>query len=494
MAWYKRDIFKTTLIGILLGIGFVIPPLWPLVLLGVGWSIDWFLRAKTWKRGIVGSVWMWTIKAFLSVSFFWATYPIEWLGLSLGTLEPAIVVFYWMTVSLWIGLGGGVFYILFKLLQKLVPAIAIWTIPLLWVLAEISGAFLFSVFTYGPGGSINTYFSFSYVGYLLGQHEMLIQLSAVAGVFGLTFITILMSLCAYKLKRAGYQKVLILGIVILIGTSQVQVFSQMKGGVLETKNVAVVNTTFPKADTFSEAGRERFKSIQTEAIDAALAADADYVILPEDSRFFDQSNDFILRGAAQRTLGDSSALVIDSGRVPVGGYAVLQAVVYDPTADNIYQSQKRYLVPQGEFLPYLYGSILKIAGLGQAVDFLNSHLSYQVGDDTDQSDFASNVPGILFCFENNSPTAVRTIMQERGGDVPFVAHVVSHAWFNEPTVLWQQIETMLRVQAIWNDIAIVSAGNHVQGYQVDKHGNVSYPEIIAQGKSWQVGLTPVEIR
>lgn len=145
-------------------------------------------------------------------------------------------------------------------------------------------------------------------------------------------------------------------------------------------------------------------------------------------------------------------------------------------------------------MPYVYSGVLRLVGYSEPARFLEQQLSFRVGDLTAQSGFASHVPSVLFCFESNAPTGVRTLMQERGGDVPFIAHVVSHGWFHDPTVLWQQLEVMLRIQAIWNDVYIVSAGNHVAGYVVTNNGVVVQPTVIASGTNWNVTLSAVPIR
>jgi len=145
-------------------------------------------------------------------------------------------------------------------------------------------------------------------------------------------------------------------------------------------------------------------------------------------------------------------------------------------------------------LPYFYKSILQFVGYQSAVDFLESKLSYRIGKDTSQSDFADHIPGILFCFESTDPLGVRTIMKERNGEVPFIAHVISHAWFNNPRALWQQTEAMLRIQAIWNDTYIVSAGNHASGYTVTPLGAIVYPTVLDEGEYWKLHVTKVPIR
>jgi apolipoprotein N-acyltransferase len=227
------------------------------------------------------------------------------------------------------------------------------------------------------------------------------------------------------------------------------------------------------------------------AMQAALAIEPDYILLPEDARYFNQvGSTQLVRSQFGFRTGSPEVVIVDSGGVMIDSQLVLQSFVYNYQSSTVDQSQKRYLVPQGEFMPTLYTLGLRLFGQGELVDRVSQELAYDVGPDISQADHAPSSPGILFCFESVSPWGVRTIIHERGS-VPFVAHPVSHAWFNEPQVLWNQLERMLRVQAIWNQQYIVSAGNHVAGYLVTPTGAIVYPEPVAQGEYWQVGVVTV---
>jgi hypothetical protein len=116
-----------------------------------------------------------------------------------------------------------------------------------------------------------------------------------------------------------------------------------------------------------------------------------------------------------------------------------------------------------------------------------------VGSLTSQTEAASSTPGILYCFESVSPWGVKKIIQERG-EVPFIAHPISHAWFNEPKILWKNLDSMLRVQAIWNQQYIVSAGGHVSGQVYTPQGKIRSPENIASGDNWTLRQSFIPVR
>jgi hypothetical protein len=47
---------------------------------------------------------------------------------------------------------------------------------------------------------------------------------------------------------------------------------------------------------------------------------------------------------------------------------------------------------------------------------------------------------------------------------------------------------MVRIQAIWNQEYIVSAGNRVRGYAITQNGNIIRPKEVVEGTDWSVSV------
>ena len=189
--------------------------------------------------------------------------------------------------------------------------------------------------------------------------------------------------------------------------------------------------------------------------------DIDYIILPEDARF-SAGLDSGLLGAVQLRMvfGTSSkATLIDSGRVEQNEQTVLRSEIIELSDLRRTKLDKQYLVPQGEFMPQLYAMLFRGLGLGSHIAEIEQTLAYQPGPYHDQLQLDTSMPRILFCFASVNPRGVRQIIGTDMLSRPLVVHPISHAWFNEPTILHQQLDTMLRVQARWNQVFILSAGN-----------------------------------
>jgi apolipoprotein N-acyltransferase len=493
MAWLKNNWWIKWLgAGLLIGSGFVWSALWIVAAVGIVTTIYLALTEPSIKRLCIGSLTTWTVKSLMALVWFWSTYPIDWLPVGEPVIQVILIGVWWGTAALWLGFGGVVFAAGVWLLQKYsVRNIVFILIPPLWILSEMAGSLIFSIITIGPGGSITTAFSFGYVGYLLAQHELLLQVARIAGVYALGVFLVGFSVaCVWVLlhKRSQVPYVYV-ALILLFLTSFVSMPTIQSEE--DSYTVAVINTRFDLNDLLDDLGRGRVQANIESAMQAALLLESDYILLPEDSRYFDQQIDVdILRATFAFREQNPEVIIVDSGRAESNRQSVVQAFVYNGLSGKVDLSQKRYLVPQGEFMPTLYTAGLKLFGNTEIIETVAKNTAFTVGDHVDQSSFDSRSPGVLFCFESVSPFGVRTIMKERGS-VPFIAHPVSHAWFTEPFALWNQLETMLQVQAVWNQSYIVSSGNQVRGYAVTPTGAIVYPKQVQSGDNWSLGIVQI---
>lgn len=334
--------------------------------------------------------------------------------------------------------------------------------------------------------------SFGYSGYLLAESQWLLQIARVAGVYSLSFVFAILSLGVLQFAKQTtrrYQMMFLVTMVFLIGITVTPrwMMSETASENSEREySVITIDTMFPASLLRSEEGVRRISEELEEAIASALQEYPDYIILPEGANYFNQESPLsTVKSWFQFKYGRPGATIIDSGRVDQGESAILQTFIYNGPDNPVEQVQKRYLVPQGEFISSLYRGLFWMFGLNEATDQAAKYVTYVPGPLSDQSGMDEKVPGILFCFESVNPRGVRTLLKERPG-VPFVAHPVSHAWFYEPHSLWHQLDTMLKVQAVWNQVHIISAGNLTEGRVVSPAGEVIIPEVVAEGDMWKV--------
>jgi apolipoprotein N-acyltransferase len=477
--------------GLLLGIGFVVPSMW---ILGVGGGV-YFLYTLLQKSSLLhkyfGATLAWTIKSACANSFFWSVYPIEWLPVEFGGVQLLLIGMYWITTSLWLGLGAVVvvtgYHIAKKYQHTIYEHLPLIIFPITWVLGEIAGSFIFSVMMIGPGGTFNAAYSFGYSGYLLAEHDILLQFARLGGAYalGVLFACIVIILLLVVWNKKTTPRIvasLVIGVVYFSGFHQYFFLPVITE---DGYKVASIDTYPVRSEVLDRTDFEKSVAI-TEAVEAALALNGDYIILPEDAQFFNQNQPI---GSAVSNINmkynNPSQIILDSAGVVVDNKNVVQAFVFNGQEEEIERIQKGYLVPQGEFMPTLYNLFLGLLGQSNLTEIISSHVSFEVGSLTDQSQMASNTPGILFCFESVDPQGIRRLVADRP-DMPFVAHPLSHTWFYNSKTLWHQLDTMLRIQAVWNQQYIISASNQAYSSVFSPMGVVDSLPATIVGDQWVV--------
>lgn len=473
--------------GILLGVPFVTPWLWWTIFFGVALTITIILDSTTWPKAVGAGVVIMTIKSLFAIGWFWSVYPIEWLGISLGEAQLFLIGVLWMSCALFIGLGGAVLSLL-----RYVPRSFLFLIgaPLLWVLSEIVGSFTFSLFTTTGQVALSSGFSFGYIGYALASHGVLRFAALLGGVYALTFLTVFLVCLVQKMYTVlpKQYRYLGLGLIFLLAVVTMPYSPYTHEVTSSTVSVAVIDTKFG-GDVLNRTDRLEYKqTVLREAVKSALSYETKYVVLPEDSGLLPSGvSPSAMVSMLSFLYGKNDVTIIDSGTVVLpSGKAAVRASVIDGKTNTLYQADKQYLVPQGEFMPIYTSFLLKAFGQSAVSTAISDRFNFAAGPLVTQEHFAQDIPAVLFCFESVDPLGVARLLRDR--TVPFVAHPLSHAWFHAPYTLRQQLDTMLMVQAIFNRVYIVSAGNNHDGALYTPQGKKQYPVPVAQGIGWKVGI------
>lgn len=484
--WYTSVYIQAVVAGVLLGGSLLHPVLWPLVFVGMVLTLLCIGRANSARQAMVLGLIVGALKMALALVWFWSAYPLTWLGLESVGIQILVICLYWIPAALTLGSGGAFFaYIYFTYIKALDTLFVYLCLTgFVWAVSEAFGALIFSLYTLGPGSTLTTAFSFGHTGYALAQYDILLSLFSFLGVYGLSFIVGLIGAGVYMMYAKNIRKrewvvllIIISGFIPLelpIASSDIQ--------------VALIETHFPLGGISGEVGFEDRKQSLTDAIDAAITAQTQYILLPEDSRFttYFLSPETTLEYL--QSISDHPIVLIDSTRYEDEGNTVLRAYVYDTQAGEVYSFDKQYLVPQGEYIPYIYKGLLDlIRPAGRTLTSL-SDTTYRPGISQTTLALPQTIPAVLFCFEGVSPLGVHTAIKNRS-DIPFVAHIVSHAWFNrEPQLLWNQLAAMLRTQARMNGVPILQASNEAPLAVYLPSGQIIVPEKEIQELYWSLAV------
>ncbi len=479
--WYGRWVG----VGVLLGAPFLFASIWWCAVLGLV-ALLHTLEHRKEKPVFFGALIAGTCKAGAAIVWFWSTYPMTWAGLEPGVGQLMMVGIYWATVALSIGVGFALVIVMFARATKL-HRLWLFLFPLAVVLSELVGSLTFSIYSLGPGSVPNISFGFGYVGYTLATPGMFDGLAQWAGVYGLSFFVATVATAGYTLVHQPQfrsQTLVVAGVLgALVWAAHLQLPEYEQGETSST--VITINTTF-EPDLFLYDGGYLIRAhAMREAVEAALLQSPDVILLPEDTRYIDNfpSPEEALAYINQHARTD--VVVIDSARATdERGKTVLRAYIFDTKAGQVYTVDKAYLVPQGEFIPYLAHLLFRLLGEDAFVKNLEQTQSYRPGVKVSYADIPKYVPGILFCTESVSPSGVKSVTNRH--DASFVAHPISHAWFNHPEVLWMNLNRMLKIQAIWNNTIIIEATNLAPAKAYYPDGSMTVGETLQEGNLWQL--------
>jgi apolipoprotein N-acyltransferase len=485
LEWlFDHKIIAAISIGLLLGSSFL--SIWLIPLGYIGLVALWCVLLRLTVGELVTYLpIIFGVKAACAIVWFWSTLPIDWLP-ELSFLTQSVAVFlYWISSAVWLS-SAGIFLAIWwrwhtRIWSVLLPAyVAIGV-----VLSEYLGAVVFSILTIGPGAYVSGAFSFGHSGYMFPWlHDM----ARWGGVYAVGFLGITLVFTTFEYARSR-DRIFALRLVILgIVCTGAYVSAPVRD---LPYTIALIQTSF-RGESLSDGSPERRDTLDI-LMAEALAQNPDYVLLPEDIRYI-QTNYYGREAGVDNAVeawrilrGAPDTMIIDSGRTTdeETGQDVQRAYLWG-SSSPIYTADKTYLVPQGEYMPTLYAFFLRLLGLGAVADNLSAIINYSSSEQRIDADVDSRVPGLLFCFESVDPRAAARLVAHR--PVDFIVHPMSHTWFHSPDILWWQLETMLRFQAVYAGVPIVSVGNEIRGQVYWPDGTVTAPTTVSSSTHGIVDL------
>lgn len=421
--------------GTLTGLSLLLSFGWLLVVVGLWLQYRLICTSSSVRQVFFGALLSGTIHMLFVLSWSWSTVPLSHLGVDITT-QTILTSFFWFTGSLCVGLGYGLVLALYAYIREETWWWQ-WSFPLAVLIGEIFGRLFFSFYTIGEGGSLSIGFGFGHLGFALASHPVLILFARVLGVYGLTLLA---GVLALALLRYGNRRRYLLTVVLCLYVAS---FITIPFAVpAHISSVALLGTHLPLQS--EELLRQ---AVFRRAVEEATTAGLTTVILTEDSRYFNGGG-----LAAPVTIVDTARIDQDSGS------AIQQTETYDPMTQQRYHHGKRALVPLGEYIPLIHAFFLRQIGLADAVAAAEAGYGYVPGEALNAAVYPEHLPPVLFCYESVVPYAVKAMQIK--GDWPYVAHVVSHAWFADGfNTMKYQISRMLAVQAVWGNTYILQSSN-----------------------------------
>lgn len=343
----KRALLKIGLIAlcaVTMASGFLVSWLWLVSLMGLilglyllEHSAKFSRKQFTWYCLLFGYV-------FFGIVLNWI-YKIKTTELIEDTFYAGL--FLGLTYFLMVGafaIGFLVFAVLYRGLGISVKSKTVLFIPALWVIGEYFRSVFFSVFFMGDGGSIGAYWNFGTLG-LLASETPLKYAGRVVGLYGLSFLVVLIAISVYKITKKQYRYTWLLSIPLVLSFSGWYFYLESNGKPLD---VAVISLGDDTDDGYQDALTSQLSN----------EGNIDTLVLPEYSNFFVNSEE----KQTDHALPENVSLAIDSSSMRRGDEVKNEVNFHNTESELLQSQQKTFLIPGGEYIPYLYHIILYYSG------------------------------------------------------------------------------------------------------------------------------------
>lgn len=399
--------------------------------------VPWFLMlARTSKRQAFG--WSWLIGfVFFAGSMWWLVY---------------VTIAGWIILCVYLGLFFGIFGWLARVSVLPIHSTRHWLIlPSIWVLVEYLRSHLFS----GLGWNL--------LGYSQSSWITLIQIADITGVWGLSFLIVLVNAALaglihkrFKSSRAWYR--LGVSVLLLIGVLGYSAWRlpQVKGD--PAVQLALIQGNIPQEQKWEPAHAEAILQKYERFTLKAARVDPDLIIWPESSvpgyMGLDEGLTHRLLGLAREA---RAPLLLGSpmGRLDGGLlHSTNSALVVTPEGGMEQRYDKLRLVPYGEFVPFESAMPWLRDILPPIGDFIPGK-EYTVfameGRDGARPVFFS----VLICFEDVFAHLARGFVQ-RGARL--LVNITNDAWFGPTAAAYQHAQAST-FRAVELRVPVVRAAN-----------------------------------
>lgn len=278
--------------------------------------------------------------------------------------------------------------------------------PLLWVLSESLISIVFSLVSSGVGARIGDYWHFGNVGLALAGTS-LVYLSRWGGLYLLSYTAVLiMCTIIYFIKaKKPLPLLVVISSIVALNVLAFQLYKTPHGK--EVSVVAVGSSIVDEAGYINNPLPNTAKNITADS--------ADVIVLPEYSRYWEYDPDAHATVLAD-ALKDKSGLVIDSASKRLDGQQYNVVAFSNAKGEHYNEQFKWFVVPGGEFVPYIFRGPLRMMGQSQAVTTFENTKSVTPGLSAEEPFFWRGVRyGALACSAANTPELYRGIVS-RGAE------------------------------------------------------------------------------
>lgn len=349
--------------ALLLGLVFINKNLFWLSFIGLIPFLLFCERAHVFsQKQIVRSVY-WSGFIYLLFVFVWIlqTNPNSWTEVG-GVLAILMKITIWILCALFASIG---FWLLGRFIDhfKSNPKILLLSLPAAWALSEFIRVFMFSIFYYGPGGSISPNWNLGIIGLGITATPF-IYIARFVGLYGLSIVVVLINIALYYILYKRNVKVAVGIFIPLI------ILSALGYGLYrpsqKTINASVVHLS------------EKDSLLTWDKIELP-PKNTDLLVLPEYSLFFDNKD--YKQFSSEYLASDSTIITSVAGteRPPTNNLTA-----FSPSRGIFSSQPKTFLIATGEYVPYFITGFFKLINQDIIVKSFNESQQVRRGDKPEQ--------------------------------------------------------------------------------------------------------------
>jgi apolipoprotein N-acyltransferase len=426
----------------------------------------------------------------VTISWFFAAQPLDWSGAT-PVKGFIYVTFSWLMVTLVLGFFYTLFSTGFVRWKSHRSSDAILAASL-WTLVQYVQMWGFALLT-SNGTIAGAHFSPTMVGYSLAGFSPLLQLAAFGGIYMLTFVVV----CAgffLQQQLAPPTRVQLFSIALIGAFLTAAAVFDVSYGIIGTPQndgkvvrLALVTTNFAAPLPQTDEGK-RERAHFTEELLRSYAHEntaPDVIVFSEAAGFFSSSAETPASLAMSLFGQDVAFIDSDAKHHDEGRYVEMN--FYDHGILRPETHRKVFLVPQGEYFPWLFLKVLQLIGINAEEQRTMVERMVSAARSPVVGEAAGLRIGALFCSEVLSPSLYR---DQTSDGAQVLINTASHAWFHGSPLVDRLALTLSQVRAVENDRYLAIAGNVMPSTVISNRGEI----VLRSEKGASVLTATVEVR
>ncbi len=335
------------------------------------------------------------------------------------------------------------------------------TFPVVWVALEYARAYLLSGFPW------------ALLGYTQYRTLPLIQIADITGVYGVSFLIILVNILLYQLWRwvrgkdgatypylATFAAIPLLLVIIWYGFLTLN--REVSGKLVK---VALAQGNIPQDIKWNPAFQEETVALYERISRRNAVSGVDLIVWPESSLpFFFEREPLYSARVSNLARELNAALIVSSPAIDKGvtkDRLLNSAFLIDSDGRTLGRADKVHLVPFGEYVP-----------MARLLPFVNKMVEgigdFSPGESITPLSAKFGKLGMLVCFEGIFPEISR-IYVDKGAVL--LVNITNDAWFGDSSAPYQHL-SMTVFRAVENRVPLVRAANTGITAIIDNRGHV----------------------